>query len=72
MPPAVEWAPDQGGMMFCLLIQGAGPLCQRYRGIEPLQWLLCEVVIRQPPRFDQAEVWDHQWAQDRGIPWART
>lgn len=57
--------------MMVLLIQGAGPIDQRYRGIEPVQWILRELVIRRPPRFWQTESWDHQWAQDRGIPWAR-
>lgn len=58
--------------MFCLLIQGAGPFCERCQGIGPIRWILQELVIRQQPKHWVPEAWEHQWAQDRGIPWART
>lgn len=58
--------------MMVFLIQGAGPICRSRRGIETGHWLLQELVIRQPPKYWVPEAWEHQWAQDRGIPWART
>lgn len=63
---------DVGQLMFCLLIQGAGPIDQRYRGIEPLHWVVLELAVPHAHFFQETESWNHQWGQDRGIPWTRT
>lgn len=76
MPPAVEWAADQGRVMFFLIWQGAGPLDAGIvsdRAVSELwDYFLYEMVLNERGLVN-AEVWHHKHRQEAGTtPWLLT